>query len=112
MSTTRPWNYHSHVAPCDQCEGIGSYPNGRGLGGNDPDSWDIECDECEGHGHSACKVCGFDHIVPGYDCLACSTVEDVPTKLLTDEFRADFVQAVFGAFDAARLAHAADRIAA
>ena len=38
-----PWNYASGVIECGTCEGKGSYWNGRGLGGNDPDSWDIEC---------------------------------------------------------------------
>ncbi len=36
------WYRKSGITECATCDGEGRYPNGRGLGCNDPDSWDIE----------------------------------------------------------------------
>lgn len=68
------WYRESGVIKCDTCDGRGSIWNGRGLGGNDPDSWDIACEDCDGAGHFACQTCGFATPVAGYDCLVCDTV--------------------------------------
>jgi len=77
------WNHASGVIPCTLCEGRGTVWNGKGLGGNDPESWDIDCPDCEGHGHEPCKVCGFDMVVAGYDCLVCDTVYALTDKDLS-----------------------------
>jgi len=66
------WYAKSGIIECATCDGIGHYWNGRGLGGNDPDSWDIECADCCAQGHFACAVCGFSTPVNGYDCLVCT----------------------------------------
>lgn len=79
------WYRQSGVIQCERCEGQGSFWNGRGLGGNDPDSWDIDCEDCDAHGHHACGVCGFDIPVTGVDCLACDLVRELDEKQLTDE---------------------------
>jgi hypothetical protein len=78
-SPTRPeWYRKSGIVECDTCEGNGSYWNGRGLGGNDPDSWDIECEGCDGAGHFACATCGNDVQVSGYDCAVCDLLYECP----------------------------------
>lgn len=71
------WYSKSGIVPCATCDGKGSYWNGRGLGGNDPDSWDIECADCCGTGHFACAVCGWDTPVAGYDCLVCDFTHEL-----------------------------------
>lgn len=112
---TQPWNYYSHAhKPCDACEGHGEVWNGRGLGGNDPDSWGIECEDCEGAGHFPCAVCGFDFEVVGYDCFVCNAVSDLPDALLLNsKFRPEFFEALDRAFDAAAKAAAqSERLAA
>ena len=80
----RPWNYYSAVSHCEDCDGKGHRWNGRGMGGNDPDSWAIPCETCEETGLVECPVCGFDIDVPGYDCLACETVNELSAGQLTD----------------------------
>ena len=79
------WYSNSGITKCDRCEGQGSYWNGRGFGGTDPDSWDIDCPDCDAQGHHACGVCGFDVVVPGFDCLACDMARELPASLLPDE---------------------------
>ena len=71
------WNYHSAVTPCPPCDGKGAAPNRPWLSNGDPDCWDVECEACEGVGHHACAVCGFDHSIPGYDCLICEAVATI-----------------------------------
>lgn len=71
------WYRKSGIIPCTTCDGLGSYWNGRGLGGNDPDSWDIECEDCDGTGHHACAVCGYDTPLAGYDCYPCDSINSL-----------------------------------
>lgn len=101
----RPWNFHSVVAECSECEGKGDYWQTQGR--NDPDAC-TECPHCEGVGHHACGVCGFDTIIPGYDCLICQMVGDIPDALLTDknvaDTTADMTKAIARAINAANLA--------
>lgn len=66
------WFRRSGIASCATCDGEGRYWNGRGLGGNDPDSWMIDCADCCGTGQFNCEVCGFSTPVSGYDCLVCT----------------------------------------
>jgi hypothetical protein len=79
------WYRKSGIVSCDRCEGHGAYWNGRGLGGTDPESWDIDCPDCDALGHHACAVCGFDVVAPGFDCLACDMVRELPIGQLTGE---------------------------
>lgn len=79
------WYSNSGITKCEHCDGHGSYWNGRGLGGNDPESWAIPCEHCEETGHRDCEVCGFDIVVPGADCLACDMVRELSSDQLTDE---------------------------
>jgi hypothetical protein len=53
-----------------------------------------DCDEC--------PVCGFDGYLPGYDCLVCQTVDELPDHLLTDSTAEKLAQAVKAAVKAAR----------
>lgn len=94
MATLNNWHKNSGVIECPHCEGRGSHWNGRGLGGNDPDSWDVECDACEGYGNHECKVCGFGIAMPGFDCLVCETVVNIPAALLTAEVQAELLAAI------------------
>lgn len=112
-TATRPWNYHSAVSDCQACEGHGGVWNGRGLGGNDPDSWSVPCEDCEETGIEPCSVCGFNVHVAGTDCLACQTVFEIADKDLTPEVRAALLDAVGTSFDvAAKAAAQSERLAA
>lgn len=73
------------IHECATCEGKGSVWNGRGHGGNDPDSWDIECEDCDGRGHFACEVCGNTVKVDGHDCFVCETEGALPLNLTADD---------------------------
>lgn len=98
---TRRWDYRSGVSECRDCEGAGficktphyTHPH-------DPRRVDVECDHCGSVGHTACEVCGFDIVVPGYDCIVCQTVCDMPYHLLTDETARHFGEALAVAFKA------------
>lgn len=93
------WNYHSAVTPCPTCEGTGEVWNGKGHGGNDPDSFDVDCPDCVGspvEGLWPCKVCGFQHVVEGYDCLVCETVASIPEAAL-DAIEREHLQRAFAA---------------
>ena len=71
---TRPWNYHSHVTACETCGGAGVVDAYRQPTIDDPyPSEDCECGQ--GEHEPECAVCGFDQIIPGYDCIVCNTVE-------------------------------------
>lgn len=85
LEARNAWYLKSGIISCDRCEGQGSFWNGRGMGGNDPDSWSIDCEDCDGLGHHACGVCGFDVPVTGVDCLACDLVREMDDAQLTDE---------------------------
>lgn len=108
--TTR-WDWHSAVSECTCCEGKGevcitpfhTHPN-------DPDRCDRECPECDGVGHHACKVCGFDIVVPGYDCIVCLTANEFPWNTTTAETAAHFAECLAKAF-AARNAAVAQQVA-
>ena len=66
---------------CAICDGRGERWNGRGTGhANDPDSYDVECEACNGLGHLPCPVCGFNIDIPGYDCFPCEVVRELGTK--------------------------------
>lgn len=96
------WDYHSGVTHCPECGGEGGQWNGRGRGGNDPDSWLIDCPECEGAGIQPCPVCGYQYITPGVDCPACATVADLPDQHLADTYADALVGAVRKAISARR----------
>ena len=104
---TRPWDYHSGVPDCETCEGHGHVSNGRGRGGNDPDSWNVECRDCDGNGHHVCAVCGFDTQVAGYDCLACATVSELADRDLT-RVKPEELAAALGAAMQARLCYGSE----
>lgn len=95
------WDYRSAVTECTECNGCGevcvtpfhTHPN-------DPDRCDRVCPNCCGAGHHACKVCGFDIVVPGYDCLVCFTTNELPAHLLTDQTATDIGAALAQAFKA------------
>jgi hypothetical protein len=80
LSPRPEWYRKSGIIECDTCEGNGSYWNGRGLGGNDPDSWDIECQGCDGAGHFPCATCGNEVRSSGYDCIVCDTIWSLSPK--------------------------------
>lgn len=69
----KPWNYYSAVATCETCDGIGKVHANRMPTTGDPFP-EMDCPDCDGPGAGECPVCGFDHYIPGYDCLACDTV--------------------------------------
>lgn len=100
---TRKWNHDSHAHyPCGGCEGHGEVWNGRGRGGNDPDSWNAPCPDCRGAGHFPCHVCGFDQVIPGFDCMACETIGHLYPGDLQRFDPAAFAKAVGNAVAAAR----------
>lgn len=80
---THPWNFRSGVGHCKVCEGTGSVPNGRGLGGNDPDSFNVDCPACDGDPIIPCEVCGCE-VTSGFDCIACDAVAELPSSALTE----------------------------
>lgn len=100
QTSIRRWDHASHVASCTTCEGKGEVWNGKGLGGNDPDSWNVECPDCNGAGHFACKVCGFDLVIAGFDCFACDVTHDIPASMLTADTAAQIGTAMAAAFEA------------
>ena len=72
--------------PCNECDGHGRVWDGKGKGGNDPDSGDVECPDCEGEGTWPCDICGCEVAVAGYDCVVCDTLynlTDLDAKQLT-----------------------------
>ncbi len=99
-SITRPWNYFSGVFDCGECEGHGYISRG-GMGGNDPSSYSLTCQDCSGVGHHACTVCGFDVPVAGYDCIVCETAYNLTPAQMSDINPADIADAFAQAFNAA-----------
>lgn len=80
----RPWNFHSEVKHCGTCDGIG-----RVASHERPSTWnpypETACDDCGGRdGVEPCEVCGSDLHVPGYDCFACASVDELPVHALAD----------------------------
>ncbi|CAB4120800.1 hypothetical protein UFOVP5_37 [uncultured Caudovirales phage] len=95
------WDFASEVATCQTCEGAGEICTSPfHTHPNDPDRCDVECYDCEGAGHFACEVCGFDIQVPGYDCLVCNTASEIPAHMLTDDTAAHIGAALAAAFHA------------
>lgn len=99
------WHDASGVITCRDCDGEGSRPNRPWLNNGDPDCWPVDCAVCAGKGHHPCSVCGFDHDVPGYDCVICAMVRDMPSALLARIMPAEIGEA-FAA--AAKVALAAE----
>jgi hypothetical protein len=96
------WNFFSAVTECPDCEGHGWVWDGKGTGhGNDPDSGVVECDACKATGILDCEVCGLTTPVAGFDCIACETVSNLDAKHLTPKFKAELIEAIGHAFDAA-----------
>lgn len=105
MTVQKPWNYNSCTNPCGECDGTGAHAVNPHLRVGDPSYHEIDCDECEGSGHTHCEVCGFDVVIPGYDCLACQMVYDIPDNLLTDKVADALAEAVRNAISKARAAN-------
>lgn len=104
MKKPAPWNVKSGICPCWQCDGVGREMACPNLRVGDPSNHEIDCDVCEGAGHTHCEVCGFDVVIPGYDCLACQMVYDIPDNLLTDKVADALAEAVRNAIGKARAA--------
>lgn len=99
---TRPWDYHSGISECDTCEGSGAivkFPRGAYM--LNPLEYQIDCPECEGQGVHPCKVCGFDEVVRGYDCIVCAMVHDMSPANMKRINPSDIADAFAQAFAAA-----------
>jgi hypothetical protein len=71
---TKPWNYHSHVTCCTECNGEGWVRAHRTPTIDDPYP-ERRCDHCHGEQTGpCCEVCWYDLPVDGYDCFACETI--------------------------------------
>jgi hypothetical protein len=88
------WYRDSGILACEECEGHGVIDKTPWRHGNDPDRWEEDCSHCDGVGHNECAVCGFDIEIPGYDCLVCDTIRDIPDALLTDDTASQIGKAV------------------
>ena len=89
---TRPWNYHSHATACSICGGAGVVDAYRQPTIDDP--YPQEGCECgQGEHEPECAVCGFDQIIPGYDCLVCDTVASLHERDLLHFTVASFAAA-------------------
>ena len=77
-----------YVKPCSECGGEGEVPNGHGKGGNDPDSWTVRCQACEGKGYFPCGDCGNPVHVDGYDCFVCDPMVNIGRALSDAEIAA------------------------
>ena len=80
----RPWNYNSVVTACDECGGEGWVRSLRRPTVDDPYP-ETTCSACDGPQAPECTVCGCTTVVPGYDCIVCQTVGELPEALLTDK---------------------------
>lgn len=96
----RAWDHSSGVDDCDACEGQGRTSHG-GMGGNDPDTYTLECPECDGRGFHACSVCGFDVQTSGFDCLVCSLAAELTPAQMNDINPADLADSFAAAVNAA-----------
>ena len=96
----RPWNYRSHVHVCDLCEGAGVVWSSHKATINDPYP-EQPCECGLGEHEPECPVCGFQIVVPGYDCLACDTVNDIPDAMLTPDTASKLSDAIARAIEAA-----------
>ena len=84
------------VPTCRNCDGTGEVWNGRGNGGNDPDSWVVECPDCDGEGHFPCDACGNTVPMDGYDCFACDTANALPNSLGLTHAQAEILHRALG----------------
>jgi len=97
----KAWNHLSEVTACTQCEGHGAIASHH-----QPSTWDPypsePCDACDGEPHDPeCEVCGFDQVVPGYNCLVCDTIASMFPADLAKLDVAKFAAAMAVARDAA-----------
>lgn len=79
----RPWNYLSGVMVCETCNGAGTVHAHRTATVNDPYP-EAACPDCTGEHTPECTVCGCNIVVPGYDCIACQMVEELPASALNE----------------------------
>lgn len=86
----------SLVRQCSECEGTGEVSNGRGRGGNDPDSWNVDCDECGGTGYFPCEACGNPFDMKGHDCFVCETVGALPLGFELSPANAEILHRALG----------------
>jgi len=101
------WNYHSAVTCCETCEGTGTVRAARRATIIDPYP-ESPCPDCDGEHLPECKVCGCGVIVPGYDCIACYVVGELPAHHLD----AESIGQIAIAIAHAAKARAAQRLAA
>ena len=100
--TPKPvWNYRSGVASCHICDGAGVVHAARRATIDDPYP-ETDCECGIGEHLPECEVCGFTIEVPGYDCLACQTVADIPAKLLNADTATKLAAAIMRAVAMAR----------
>lgn len=99
---TKPWNHASAVTCCQTCEGEGTVRSSRRASIHDPFPEDA-CPDCDGPHAKECAVCGSEIEVPGFDCIACQAVADLPDHCLND-FVVDELAAAMKLAICARLA--------
>lgn len=87
-----PWNKYSVVTDCPDCEGTGYVAGYQRPSIHDPYP-ERPCECGLGPHEPECDVCGFNQIIPGFDCFVCDTVAHL--------FDADLQK-----FDVARFSHA------
>jgi hypothetical protein len=92
MTQSTEWG----IIPCTTCEGSGEVWNGRGKGGVDPDSWNIECSDCAGLGCEPCEACGNTVRVGGFDCFACEVVGMMPSDCAMTQEQIEILQTAVG----------------
>lgn len=81
---TRPWNFHSEVKHCTTCDGLGRVASQARPTVSNPFP-ETDCNDCSGReGAAPCEVCGFSIHVPGYECLPCQLVDELPRHALAD----------------------------
>lgn len=95
--TPRPWNWHSAVTVCTECNGHGTVRSHRQPTVSDPYP-ETACDCGLGEHEPECAVCGYNLPITGFDCLACETVALLSDSELgrfnPDAFAEAIVQAV------------------
>jgi hypothetical protein len=99
----RRWDHHSGVTECETCDGSGlidKTPLNR-VYRDPPGTWDEPCPDCEEQGVVCCPVCGWDQVVPGYDCWVCSSAYDLPASVMKAKSPADLADCFAAAFNAA-----------
>lgn len=87
------WNEKSGVTVCGPCQGSGKIWSNRRPTVDDPYP-EKACKSCDGEHLPECPVCGFQHVVPGFDCIVCETVYNIPVDSLSLNFSDDFDAAI------------------